>query len=261
MRLLFSLLIVPLLSGCVLIAAGLVDAIGVNEPADEATVKKFQDLCAAGSGLQIFQRAENVNGVFDATFKTKCGLCEHALVSAKYSFVEFEISADDLPRSPKQHFFDQAYVTGLGFHRAVLKPAHHPDCKIFYDYHSNYWPGSKEASAEHLAYIHKKLGNHCIATTPIQKVTTQYAFREFSKETVIRERLFKQKIEWSNYKNGELFATYTKYTLNKTIKRHKGGFYPSEITETISCPMKDNSEYAPPSVEDVFARPKQISLN
>ena len=80
MRLLFPLLIAPLLSGCLLIAAGMVDAIGVNDPADEATLKKFRALCEAGSGLSVYKSVENVEGVFDRTSKSGCSICEDALV-------------------------------------------------------------------------------------------------------------------------------------------------------------------------------------
>ncbi len=250
MRLLFPLLIAPLLSGCLLIAAGMVDAIGVNDPADEATLKKFRALCEAGSGLSVYKSVENVEGVFDRTSKSGCSICEDALVNTKYEYVEFEVSPDAPSGFVHPFLFDRRYTFVSGLYRATLKPAHHPDCGIFYEVHESYYP-NKEYAAKHLEYIHRKLGGRCISINEIDKVTTDYAFKEYRRETITKERLFLYRSEWSNYYTGELHAKYAKVVLNKNITRHEA-FYPDKISEVVSCPAKNSPEFEEPSVEKVF---------
>lgn len=213
-------------------------------------MNKFRDLCAAGSGLQVQKNAENVEGVFDSTSKSGCSICEDALVKANYEYVEFKVVPNDPTGFVHPFLFNRRYTFEPGLYRATLKPANHPDCGIFYEVHGNYYP-NKEYAAKHLEYVHRKLRGRCISINEIAKVTADYAFKEYRRETITKERLFLYRSEWSNYSTGELHAKYIKVVLNKNITRHEA-FYPDKISEVVSCPAKNSSEYEQPSVERVF---------
>ncbi|MEQ8504038.1 MAG: hypothetical protein RIB80_01845 [Rhodospirillales bacterium] len=242
MRLLIPLLIAPLLSGCVLVALGVTK---ISLPADEKTIRKFDELCRGEIGLHVYEPTPTVKGVFDASSDHECEICEYALAKAKYDFVEFEIA----PENYHEWFYAKSYVDGPGLYRATLRPMNHPDCEIFYRYHSR--SGNPEITAKKLAYAHGNLNGHCMTATQISNTKTKYKYIKYKRTTISDNRIFKRETIWKNSENEDIYAQYTQYYLVKTLLKGKGGTHHGE---TSTCPKSNNKYnfYDPPPIDKVF---------
>ncbi len=196
---------------------------------------KFEELCRTKAGTRIYETVDNVKGVFGVGPDT-------GLLKYRYEFVEYETD-----RTVPKRNLKYSYVTAPGLNRYTLEDADHPNCQNFYKLYAHVLKAGRE--------LPKKFGGKCIATWPIEKVSTKYKFSRGRSKNWNDDDLGTFSERWAKFTSNDdqkIYATH--FGIWYTPLNSRKGFNSRQYIG-VPCHDRNSPEYFPPPITSIF-KPK-----
>ncbi len=211
----------------------------------------FVELCRTKAGMNVYETAENVEGLYVGMNVWGPGPFAWGLVKEGFRFIEVRVARP-------VGTVGKLYPEGPGYYRHTLEDLGHPKCEPF---EKAFGPVAKQGGVD----VHDVYGGKCMATWRIERPEAKYrALRWRRKWNPTEQDIADQKNRRWRARPGDIINRHTRYGSadgKKVYAEHNVFSFVSEAdpsgkrSEPAQCPTVKATDFSPPSPARVFKAP------